>query len=297
MERIAAVAAIAVVLALAGPAAAQESADQQLGSVRELVMYANYRAALPAVQTFLQRTDLTAQQRNAGLEVLAIVDLALRDEAGARQALSQLYSRDPGHRLSDPDASPVVQSAFARAREGARAVAVTIEHTPPTLPRRVAPQIVARIVEGADAVHEIRIAYRQRGETRWTNVQLGLEGAEARGRVPVTSDADAAFTIEYYLEAVAPSSTVLASTGSPEAPLAIEVPAAAPVVVAAAAPIEETPTTPVAGGDVTSEAWFWVVLGVLVVGAGVGTGVGVALGTQGPENGSLGNVTLPLAAF
>lgn len=295
------VSAITVALALASPAAAQDgseprpSVDQELGAVRELVMYANYRAALPAVRALLGRTDLTAQQRNAGLEVLATVDLALRDERGAREALAQLYARDPGHRLTDPDASPVVQSAFARAREGARAVSVTIEHAPPVLERRVAPEIDARIGEGVDAVHDIQVAYRERGETRWTHVQLGLEGGAANGRLPITRDDDAAFTIEYYLEARAPSSTVLASVGSPEAPLSIEVPAA-PVVVAA--PIEEAPVpVPTGGGDVTGEAWFWVVIGVLVAGAGVGIGVGVVLGGQGPENGSLGNVTLPLGVF
>ena len=125
-------------------------------------------------------------------------------------------------------------------------------------------------------------------------MQLGLEAGAASGRVPVTGDDDEPFTIEYYLEARAPSSTVLASTGSPEAPLSIEVPAA-PVAVAIAAPIEEA-TPAQSGGDVTGEAWFWVVIGVLVAGAGVGIGVGVVLGGQGPENGSLGNVTLPLGA-
>jgi uncharacterized membrane protein YczE len=43
---------------------------------------------------------------------------------------------------------------------------------------------------------------------------------------------------------------------------------------------------------VTSEPWFWVLIGTVVVGAGVGVGVGVGLGQQGPEAGTLGVVML-----
>jgi hypothetical protein len=282
-----------LIVSLSGRASAQDTPEQQIAAVHELMMYANYRGALPQVQALLARTDLTAQQRNAGLEQLAIVDLALRDEAGAREALAQLYARDPGHRITDPDASPVVQSAFARAREGASAIAVTMEHTPPTLARRGAPEIVARLGEGADAVHEVRLSYRQAGERRFTQVVLGVEATEARGRIPVTSDDPGALTIEYYLEALAPSTTVLRAEGSADAPLTIEIPAEAEIPTGG--PSE--PTQPTGGGDIASEPWLWIVVGVVVVGAGVGIGVGVALSTPAPANGSLGSVDLPLLRF
>jgi tetratricopeptide (TPR) repeat protein len=42
--------------------------------------------------------------------------------------------------------------------------------------------------------------------------------------------------------------------------------------------------TPAAGGDVTSEAWFWVLIGAVAVGAGVGITVGV-LASQDPGEG------------
>ena len=54
---------------------------------------------------------------------------------------------------------------------------------------------------------------------------------------------------------------------------------------------------PPGGGDLVSEPWLWIVVGVVVVGAGVGIGVGVALASEGPENGSLGSVDLPLLRF
>ena len=43
--------------------------------------------------------------------------LAIREQRPAQETLELLHRRDPGHRLSDADASPVVVSAFARARE------------------------------------------------------------------------------------------------------------------------------------------------------------------------------------
>lgn len=288
---------LSAALLLAGPgvALAQDSPEAQLAGVRELVLHANYRAALPAARALLERTDLDAVQRNAALETLAVVHLALRDEAQARQALAQLYARDPGHRLTDPDASPVVQSAFARARESASPLSVVVEHEPPVLERRGAPTIAAHVGENADAVHEVRLAYRQRGDARANTIVLPLDdGARAQGRIPLASD-DAAYVIEYWLEAVAPSDHVLARVGSPSEPLVIEVPAA--VAVAAIVAPEVDDEEPASGGDVTSEAWFWVVLAVLVAGAGAGVAAGVVVGSEGPEDGSLGNVTLPLIVF
>ena len=115
-------AAALALLGAAGPAAAQDeemTAGDELEAIRELTLYARYREALDAVEPFLARTDLTAEQRNSGLEVKAIVHLAIREQRPAQETLELLYRRDPGHRLSDADASPVVVSAFARARERA----------------------------------------------------------------------------------------------------------------------------------------------------------------------------------
>lgn len=285
-----------LVVAVPGGAVAQDSPDAQLAGVRELVLHADYRNALVAAQAFLERTDLSAAQRNAGLEASATIHLALRDEGAARQELAELFARDPGHRLSDPDASPVVQSAFARARESSAPVAVAIEHEPPVLERRASPMIAVRVGENAGAVHEMRVGYRQRGDARASTSVLPLDpNGVAEGRLPLAGD-DAAYALEYWLEAVAPSGHVLARHGSSAEPLVVLVPARAVVVAATATP-EEAPTAPAGGGDVTGEAWFWIVIGVVVVGAGVGAGVGVALGSEGPQDGSLGNVTLPLVRF
>ena len=50
-------------------------------------------------------------------------------------------------------------------------------------------------------------------------------------------------------------------------------------------------TTP--GRSIAEEPAFWIVIGLVVVGAAVGTGVGIALSSEGgPEQGTLGSVVL-----
>lgn len=293
-------AAALVVLAYASGAAAQGSPDAELAVIREQVLHASYRPAAAAVEAYLARTDLDAAHRNAGLELDAIVSLALRDDAGAAAALAELYARDPGHRLIDPDASPVVQSAFARAREGTEGRAVVLESsTPVRMDRRATPVLSVGLGEGADAVAEVRIAYRHAGESRWSTLVATPEAGVASATVPLADDG-AEETIEYHVEALAPSATVIGTLGTAAAPLSVTVPAAAVVasgVAGAGGAGEASDGGAASGGSVADEAWFWVVIGVVVVGAGVGIGVGVAVSQPGPQDGSLGNVTLPLVSF
>ncbi|MBX7195435.1 MAG: hypothetical protein K1X94_25490 [Sandaracinaceae bacterium] len=270
---------------------AQDGPDAELSAARELVLHASYRPALTATQRYLERGDLSALQRNAGLELVAIIHLALRDEVSARQALNQLFSRDPDFRLTDPDASPVVLSAVARARAQARPVAVTLAHDPPALSRRRAPLISVHIEEGADAVAEIRMHHRVRGQTNVETVVMRVgELATAEGRLPLTAD-PGAYTAEYWLEAVAPSGFVLARRGSETQPISLAIPIeTVEVRVETRTEVVETQT------DIASEPWFWVLIGLVVVG-GAGAGVGIAFATQGPQDGSLGTITLPLTEF
>lgn len=265
--------------------------DAELRAARELVLRASYRPALAATQTFLQRADLDAAQRNAGLELLAIIHLALRDEVSARRALGELFSRDPDFRLTDPDASPVVLSAVARARAQARPIPVTMAHDPPQLSRRRPPLISVRLEEGASAVAEVRMHHRVRGNDAVETVVMRI-GQEftAEGRLPLIAD-PSPYTAEYWLEAVAPSGYVLARRGSPERPLSVEIPAeTVEVRVETRTEVVETQA------DIASEPWFWVLVGLVVLG-GAGAGIGIGVAAQGPQDGSLGTILLPLAEF
>jgi hypothetical protein len=286
-----------VLLAPLGAAAQSTSADEDLAAVRELVLHATYRDALTRAQTFLARTDLDAQHRNAGLEVLAIVQLVLHD-AGAQATLRQLYARDPGHRLDDPDASPVVQSAFARARESATATGTTIEDTTDAAPSaRGVPTVSVSIGSAADAVQELRVHYRLSGDARYASVVLAPD-ADGHATTPLAVSAPAtSYVVDYYVEALAPSSTVIGRLGSAEAPHELTMPEASEARVAdTGTGAGETPPAG-GGGGIETEAWFWVVLGVVVVGAGVGVGVGLALTPSSAQSGSLDTVQLPLVRF
>ncbi len=290
--------ALALVLLPVVASAQTSSPDEDLAAVRELVLHATYRDALPRVTAYLARADLDARHRAAGLEVRAIVQLALRDEAGARVTLQELYARDPGHRLEDPDASPVVQSAFARMRESATPLAAEIVDATVLSPaQRGAPEVSVRVSEHADAVQVLRISYRRAGESRWATVSLTLdESGAASSPLAVSVSGPSAYSVEYYVDALSPSLAVLGRLASAEAPLTISEPEGL-AQVAEAHLDESAARVPPPSGGVETEAWFWIVIGVVVVGAGAGIGVGVVLGGQGPQDGDLGNATLPLVRF
>lgn len=298
------VAVVTALLVTAPPrqASAQDAPADAIAQIRELMFQARFDDAQAAAEGLLGRADLDAGQRNAALEVLATAQIAQRQRGPARETLARLYARDPGHTLADPDASPPVIAAFARAREDAPdPVPVTVAHTPPTLTRRESPQIVARVTEGADAVAEVRLIYRSGGDEGRVVMSRRGDGTY-EGRVPVVGAASASSEVTYYLVALAPSQTPLGQLGSEAEPMRLTVPAGASGGVAQVDPEDERPPalqglgtheeTPGdedgGGGSVAEEWWFWTLLAVLVVGGGVTAGV--LLGTQGggPEQGTLG---------
>src|SRR5690606_11782132 len=128
-----------------------------------------------------------------------IAQLANRQQGDAQQTLTLLYSRDPGHRLTDPDASPPVISAFARAREAQPPqIPVRIEHVPPTLRVRQAPELRVRIGEGADAVAELRLVYRIGAEAPSRVVMTQRADGSYIARIPVVGDASSATDVAYH---------------------------------------------------------------------------------------------------
>lgn len=268
--------------------------DAQIAAIRETLTYARFIDAAAAVEALLARTDLTAAQRNAALEIRAIVLIARRRTPEARQALAELYGRDPDHRLGYREAGPSVRDEFERAQQqhAPRATVTLEDRMPDALERRQAPSLVVAVAEGGDTVHEIRVSYRNDPTDAFerTLMRLDPDGATAHARLPLR-EGGGAYTVQYYVEALAPSGFVLATLGAPEIPQTLAVPAEE--IVASADPrMPELPEgdtpAPAGGGGVLEEGWFWAVVGVVLAGAAVGAGVGVWAGTQGPGAGSLG---------
>lgn len=284
-----------LVLALIAPAGAVEaqdqSPDQALSEIREMALYARYREALTAVQAYLERADLTAAQRNTGLEVLATVHIALRDQSAATQDLAQLYARDPHYQLSDPDASPPVLSAFGRARSNPPPpITVELAHEPPSLTERRPPVLEVRLGAGADAVNELRLHYRQGDEPRFTTMVMNVSDGVGSARLPVLERGEE-YGVSYYVEALAPSGAVLATRGTEAEPLSFTMPAAAAVAV------REDPVAPPTASGGEDLWWLWTIIGVAVA-AGIGVGTYFVIqAVTAPDDGSLGTIQLPLVRF
>jgi hypothetical protein len=246
--------------------------DAQVAALRALMLDANFEEALTAARALLARADLSAAQRNGALEALATAQLATRDQRGARETLTLLYSRDPDHRMLDRDASPTVIAAFDRARESRPTPApVTIESAAPAaLAERTAPVLQVRLTAGADAVNELRLSYRQ-GETRDFQRVL-MEHSDlstAQARIPVL-DGEAEYTLDWYVEALAPSQTIVGRLGDALQPLTLMVPRAPARLVAevlrgnegggrGGARDEES-------GSIFGTWWFWTAVGVVALG-------------------------------
>ncbi|MBW2460805.1 MAG: hypothetical protein JRH11_04105 [Deltaproteobacteria bacterium] len=89
-----AVLALAVPWATPSQARAQETSPADaIEQIREQVLYAQYGEAVTALEGYLERTDLDAAERNAGLEVLATIQIARRQRRRSRTTLTTLFHR------------------------------------------------------------------------------------------------------------------------------------------------------------------------------------------------------------
>ncbi len=292
---------------LASTAARAQSPSVELAEIRELILHASYDEAIERVRALLERPGLDAQSHNVALEVLATAHIANRDQTNADRVLAELYSRDPGHRLSDPDASPVVQAAFQRARERhPTTVDVRLEHVPPIVERRESPLIEVRVTEGRDAVGEVRLAYRTGGAPRYARLVMTLdEDGVARGRIPLVGPPGAEQRVEYFILALAPSMTPLSQLGDEAEPMELTIPAEP----ARARTLEDSPrahtgtTEPATSSPSTrsstsasqdegsgSRWWVGLLVGVAVAGLAA-VGSYYLLREEAPD-GSLGHATL-----
>ncbi len=277
-------------------ALAQADPEENLAEVREMILYARYDEAIAAAEALAGASGLTARQINAALELLATARVATGDDAGAQRALARLYARDPQHRLSDPDPSPHVASAFARAREAApEPVAVTLDWGLRPTERREAPGVAVRITEGADAVQEVRLSYRQGDDTSFNRIEMTREESGVyKARIPLLSATGDAYDVSFYVEAFAPSRAPLARLGSDASPLSLTVPAAHEGTSVVSSGDADGTANDEEGGGVATKWWFWTLL-VAVVAGGVTAAILLGPASEGPETGSLGSATLGLS--
>ena len=154
--------------------------------------------------------------------------------------------------------------------------------------------IEVSVAEGEDAVAELHLNYRTGDAPRFARLVLAMDDGVASGRIPLVGPTDQEQRIEYFLTAHAPSGYQLAGVGSEGRPLELTAPAATG---------DPTEPDPLGGGFGTGSGdegdvdeggslwWLGVLIGVVVVGAGLATYF--ALRPEAPE-GSLGQVSLEL---
>ncbi|MEM9192724.1 MAG: hypothetical protein AAGF12_26355 [Myxococcota bacterium] len=250
-------------------------ADAALVELGELILHARFEEARVPADALRRRSDLDAETRVRALELIATLHIAERDVAQADQVLDELYRCDPGHRLSDPAASPLVREAFDRA--------ALREHPPLDVQLRhrvdaTGPAVEVTLVSGSAMVAEVRVSHRSPGREFLATT---VPASEASLRVPLSVD-DGANT-EFFIEALAPSGTVLAQDGTEARPHLLasdSVSDRASVATPGGPPSTESSTS------VFERWWFWTIVGVVVVGTGIG--LGFALSESDAPEGSLG---------
>jgi hypothetical protein len=154
------------------------------------------------------------------------------------------------------------------------------------------PQILARTTSGADAVQELRLAYRQSGESAFTRVVMPVRDGIARASVPAPVQRTSEHVIEYFVEALAPSLHVLTTSGNEADPLRLAVAATSTAVLPSG---PQDPVVPIVPDDddysVLEQWWFWTLI-VLAVGGGVTAGLFLGPLAPEPPEGSLGSIRL-----
>jgi hypothetical protein len=260
----------------------------ELQGARALRDEQRYREALLVVEGLDARGDLAARERLEVLRELAFLRLILRDEAGARAALSAASGRDPGFDLGPGDHPPRFTRAFEEARATRAEPAVTL--APPVV--RVSggtATFEVPVERGADAIESIVAYVRAAGAIRFE--RLVLAGSPARGAVSVPPGA-----LAYYVEALAPSGAVLARAGSVDAPAtAVALAPSAPEATPRAPPprvevvpraLPRPPERPPSRGGVP--AWAWIAGGA-VVAAGAATAIVLLVPASAPREGTWGH--------
>jgi hypothetical protein len=240
------------------PARAQElTAEATLHELRSAVELAQFERAAVQARALLARDGLRASERNDALELLAIAQIAARDEAGAQATLRELFIRDPNHspRLRDP--GPQVEVAFARAHAEPRPSTSVPVSTSALRDPHGRTLIEVQLGEGRGAVESVDVFAQAEGEAAPMHL-VADPVASARISLPLPALhprvlAAAAPMLSLYVEARAPSGYVLGRDGTHEAPLRLRL-----------EPELEPPRAP------GKRWWLWTSVAIVVAGVAVG---------------------------
>lgn len=240
------------------------SSEELLAQAKTALERARFDDAEKLLAELTARPLLSAREHNEALEMSAIVAIAERRETRARDTLRTLLRRDPAHprRVSDP--GPGVDAAFARAQQ-ARETAMEVplqlrlDRDPGQRPR-----LHVAVGEGRDAVETVHVFVDTLDGGPITHlVRPALGDEELIFLLP--SPLVGGNALNLYLEAQAPSGTVIGRLGGATTPLLTPIPAL-PVV---------KPTCTMGVKPLRKEWWVWTTVGLVVGGVIVASAVTV----------------------
>jgi len=239
--------------------AAASNAEEQLTAILRALEHAHFDDANTLARALLASPTLSARQRNDALELLAVSQIAAREESTARATLDELFTRDPEHaeRLRDP--GPSVSASFARARGESRTAlqpVVRVALVRDALGRAL---LEVRLDTGRDAVDSVHVFVRTPLDIPTTHLVADV-GTRSRltFALPAYPSAASARTVELHVEARAPSGALLAQAGSAQAPLVLAL--TSPLMPCAAS----APAPPL-----RHAWWLWTSIAIVVAGIGV----------------------------
>ncbi len=277
----------AVILLSAFPATADPVAEAKAKLAEGLRRYdaQEYKKAVDLLTQVTRDAAAPRALRARAYESLGMALAILGRQERAREAFEDLLAIDPGYQLSDPSLSPRLRALFESVRKSfvpgyarGAAEAELMHAAPPGAVAGRPLELAATAVAGARAIAVVMLRWRRQGLLGYHAEAMQGAGGRYTAKV-LLPDEVADYTFEYYLEGLDGQNRVVARVGSPEAPLALPVRGAPPLV------------------PWYRRWWVWAVAaGVVVAGATIGVGVGVGVSANRAPEGSLppGHVTLGL---
>ncbi len=265
---------LTLLAALAPPLAAAQRDGNPL-IARGIEEYDDLRFG-EALQTFsaaLVRTGNTQAERIQIYQYLAYTYLALEREEEAAGAFRSVLALQPDFEPSS-DLSPRFRAFFSDVRArwesdgrpGIPAPApVAIAHRSPAQANRgESVDLSATLADTDGRVATLVLAYRHGSDAVFRRIEC-TRGADDALHATIPGDDVSPPLVEYYFEALGAGGLPVAARGDVAAPLRIAVPEP--------------------GADVTTEAWFWALLGGSAAVVGVAIALGVFFGTMGGGGG------------
>lgn len=254
-------------IAQAAPAQKRASVSTLMKKATELFDDAAYEESIQTLSGVVVRADSTREEKIAAYRLLAMNHIALSSSEEADAAVRAIYVLDPAFELPASE-SPKFRDFFTKSKEGweaegrpglkvdgagdPEAKAVVIKHAPPAQGEAEVAVGIEGTIEDPDVrVETLDLFFRSGSEGKFTELSLAYSMGSFRGEIPASAVSPP--LVEYYVLAKDKDGLPVSSRGDADTPLRVAIP-------------DE-------GTSVVESPWFWIPIGVTVVGGAVLTAV------------------------